>query len=53
MPKILTQEQIDTFWRDGATIGVGSTNSKSAPAGQVTVTRAKQTSSAGWLRPIK
>ncbi|HEY9066101.1 MAG TPA: bifunctional UDP-N-acetylglucosamine diphosphorylase/glucosamine-1-phosphate N-acetyltransferase GlmU [Burkholderiaceae bacterium] len=38
---------------DGATIGGGSTIAKSAPAGQLTVARAKQVSLAGWKRPVK
>ena len=38
---------------DGATIGAGSTISKDAPAGQLTVARAKQTVIAGWQRPTK
>ena len=38
---------------DGATIGGGSTIAKDAPAGQLTVARAKQTSLAGWVRPKK
>ena len=38
---------------DGATIGGGSTLSKDAPAGQLTVARAKQVSLAGWQRPKK
>jgi bifunctional UDP-N-acetylglucosamine pyrophosphorylase/glucosamine-1-phosphate N-acetyltransferase len=38
---------------DGATIGGGSTISKSAPSGQLTVARAKQASIAGWVRPKK
>ena len=38
---------------DGATIGGGSTISKDAPAGQLTVARAKQVSIAGWQRPLK
>ncbi|HET8695219.1 MAG TPA: bifunctional UDP-N-acetylglucosamine diphosphorylase/glucosamine-1-phosphate N-acetyltransferase GlmU, partial [Aquabacterium sp.] len=38
---------------DGATIGGGSTISKDAPAGQLTVARAKQVSLAGWQRPQK
>ena len=37
----------------GATIGGGSTVSKDAPAGQLTVARAKQVSLAGWKRPVK
>jgi bifunctional UDP-N-acetylglucosamine pyrophosphorylase/glucosamine-1-phosphate N-acetyltransferase len=38
---------------DGATIGGGSTLGKDAPAGQLTVARAKQLSLAGWQRPQK
>jgi bifunctional UDP-N-acetylglucosamine pyrophosphorylase/glucosamine-1-phosphate N-acetyltransferase len=38
---------------DGATIGGGSTISKDAPAGQLTVARAKQVSLPGWTRPVK
>jgi bifunctional UDP-N-acetylglucosamine pyrophosphorylase/glucosamine-1-phosphate N-acetyltransferase len=38
---------------DGATIGGGSTITKAAPAGQLTVTRARQLSIAGWNRPVK
>jgi len=38
---------------DGATIGGGSTIAKHAPAGQLTVARAKQVSLAGWKRPLK
>ena len=37
----------------GATIGAGSTVSKDAPAGQLTVARAKAVSLDGWKRPIK
>ena len=36
---------------DGATIGGGSTITKDAPAGQLTLARAKQVSLAGWQRP--
>lgn len=38
---------------EGATIGGGSTVSKDAPAGQLTVARAKQVSLSGWTRPQK
>ena len=38
---------------DGATIGGGSTISKDAPAGQLTVARARQVALAGWKRPLK
>jgi bifunctional UDP-N-acetylglucosamine pyrophosphorylase/glucosamine-1-phosphate N-acetyltransferase len=38
---------------EGATIGGGSTISKDAPAGQLTVARAKQVSLSGWNRPQK
>ncbi|MCE2659043.1 MAG: bifunctional UDP-N-acetylglucosamine diphosphorylase/glucosamine-1-phosphate N-acetyltransferase GlmU [Rubrivivax sp.] len=37
----------------GATIGGGSTIAKPAPAGQLTVARARQMSLAGWQRPLK
>ncbi|MGL6110807.1 MAG: bifunctional UDP-N-acetylglucosamine diphosphorylase/glucosamine-1-phosphate N-acetyltransferase GlmU [Rubrivivax sp.] len=38
---------------DGATIGGGSTVSKDVPAGQLVVARARQTTIAGWKRPLK
>ncbi len=38
---------------EGATIGGGSTIAKDAPAGQLTVARAKQVTLAGWVRPKK
>jgi bifunctional UDP-N-acetylglucosamine pyrophosphorylase/glucosamine-1-phosphate N-acetyltransferase len=38
---------------DGATIGGGSTIAKDAPAGQLTVARARQVTLAGWKRPVK
>ncbi len=38
---------------DGATIGAGSTVSRDAPAGQLTVARARQATLAGWKRPVK
>jgi bifunctional UDP-N-acetylglucosamine pyrophosphorylase/glucosamine-1-phosphate N-acetyltransferase len=38
---------------DGATIGGGSTLSQDAPAGQLTVARARQATIAGWQRPRK
>ena len=37
----------------GATIGGGSTITQGAPAGQLTVARARQTSLASWKRPRK
>jgi bifunctional UDP-N-acetylglucosamine pyrophosphorylase/glucosamine-1-phosphate N-acetyltransferase len=37
----------------GATIGAGSTITQSTPDGQLTLTRAKQTSLAAWARPPK
>ena len=37
----------------GATLGAGTTLSKDAPAGQLTVSRARQLSIAGWVRPVK
>lgn len=38
---------------DGATIGGGSTLNRDAPAGQLTVARARQVTLAGWTRPSK
>jgi bifunctional UDP-N-acetylglucosamine pyrophosphorylase/glucosamine-1-phosphate N-acetyltransferase len=38
---------------DGATIGAGSVINKSAPAGQLTVARARQASLDNWKRPVK
>jgi bifunctional UDP-N-acetylglucosamine pyrophosphorylase / glucosamine-1-phosphate N-acetyltransferase len=37
----------------GATIGGGSTVTKNAPAGELTLTRAKQVQIEGWKRPTK
>jgi bifunctional UDP-N-acetylglucosamine pyrophosphorylase/glucosamine-1-phosphate N-acetyltransferase len=37
----------------GATIGGGSTIAKNAPAGELTVARAKQVTIPGWKRPVK
>jgi len=37
----------------GATIGAGTTLTKDAPAGQLTLSRAKQMSLASWQRPVK
>lgn len=37
----------------GATIGAGTTLTKNAPAGQLTVSRAKQISLENWVRPVK
>jgi bifunctional UDP-N-acetylglucosamine pyrophosphorylase/glucosamine-1-phosphate N-acetyltransferase len=37
----------------GATIGAGSTITQNAPDGELTLTRAKQTTIAGWNRPRK
>lgn len=37
----------------GATIGAGTTLTKDAPAEQLTLSRAKQMSLAGWQRPVK
>jgi bifunctional UDP-N-acetylglucosamine pyrophosphorylase / glucosamine-1-phosphate N-acetyltransferase len=38
---------------EGATIGAGSVIGKDAPAGQLTVSRARQVSLPGWKRPTK
>ena len=37
----------------GATIGAGSTVTKNAPAGALTISRSRQTSIEGWKRPRK
>ncbi|PTD95903.1 bifunctional UDP-N-acetylglucosamine diphosphorylase/glucosamine-1-phosphate N-acetyltransferase GlmU [Pseudothauera lacus] len=37
----------------GATLGAGTTLTKDAPAGQLTVSRTRQLSLAGWQRPVK
>jgi bifunctional UDP-N-acetylglucosamine pyrophosphorylase / glucosamine-1-phosphate N-acetyltransferase len=37
----------------GATIGAGSTITKDAPGGELTLSRGKQVSIAGWKRPVK
>jgi bifunctional UDP-N-acetylglucosamine pyrophosphorylase / glucosamine-1-phosphate N-acetyltransferase len=37
----------------GATIGAGSVITKDAPAGELTVARAKQSTLPGWKRPVK
>ena len=38
---------------DGATIGAGSTVGRDAPAGKLTVARARQVAIEGWQRPVK
>jgi bifunctional UDP-N-acetylglucosamine pyrophosphorylase/glucosamine-1-phosphate N-acetyltransferase len=38
---------------DGATIGAGSTITKDAPVGELTLSRAKQMTLNGWKRPVK
>ena len=37
----------------GATIGAGSTITRDAPAGELTISRVKQLTIAGWQRPVK
>ena len=37
----------------GATIGAGTTLTKDAPAGSLTISRARQASLSGWQRPMK
>jgi len=37
----------------GATIAAGSTINKDAPAGELTIARVRQTTIAGWQRPVK
>lgn len=38
---------------DGATIGAGSTITRDAPAGELTLSRSKQQTRTGWKRPVK
>ena len=38
---------------EGATVGAGSTINKEAPAGELTVARAKQVTVKGWKRPVR
>ncbi|MBU4499851.1 MAG: bifunctional UDP-N-acetylglucosamine diphosphorylase/glucosamine-1-phosphate N-acetyltransferase GlmU [Gammaproteobacteria bacterium] len=38
---------------NGATLGAGTTLTKDAPAGELTLSRAKQTTIPGWTRPLK
>jgi bifunctional UDP-N-acetylglucosamine pyrophosphorylase / glucosamine-1-phosphate N-acetyltransferase len=38
---------------DGATIGAGSTITKDTPSDKLTLSRRKQISVEGWLRPVK
>jgi bifunctional UDP-N-acetylglucosamine pyrophosphorylase/glucosamine-1-phosphate N-acetyltransferase len=37
----------------GATLGAGTTLTKDAPAGKLTISRAKQMTLEGWVRPVK
>ncbi len=37
----------------GATLGAGTTLTKDAPAGKLTISRPKQTTIEGWTRPVK
>ena len=37
----------------GATLGAGTTLTKDAPAGELTISRAKQVTITGWKRPVK
>jgi bifunctional UDP-N-acetylglucosamine pyrophosphorylase/glucosamine-1-phosphate N-acetyltransferase len=37
----------------GATLGAGTTLTRDAPSGQLTVSRAKQVTIEGWKRPVK
>lgn len=39
--------------RKGATLGAGTTLTKDAPEGQLTISRAKQVTVEGWKRPVK
>jgi bifunctional UDP-N-acetylglucosamine pyrophosphorylase/glucosamine-1-phosphate N-acetyltransferase len=37
----------------GATLGAGTTLTQNAPAGELTISRARQTTISGWVRPVK
>jgi len=37
----------------GATLGAGTTLTRDAPAGELTLSRAKQLTLSGWKRPVK
>ncbi|MEJ7807016.1 MAG: UDP-N-acetylglucosamine diphosphorylase/glucosamine-1-phosphate N-acetyltransferase, partial [Telluria sp.] len=37
----------------GATLGAGTTLSKDAPAGKLTISRARQVTIENWKRPVK
>jgi bifunctional UDP-N-acetylglucosamine pyrophosphorylase/glucosamine-1-phosphate N-acetyltransferase len=38
---------------DGATLGAGSVITRDAPAGELTLARARQQTLEGWTRPVK
>ena len=38
---------------EGSTIGAGSTITRDTPSGKLTLSRAKQVSIDGWVRPVK
>jgi bifunctional UDP-N-acetylglucosamine pyrophosphorylase/glucosamine-1-phosphate N-acetyltransferase len=38
---------------DGATLGAGSVLTRDAPAGELTIARARQVTLEGWQRPVK
>ena len=37
----------------GATLGAGTTLTTDAPAGKLTISRARQVTVPGWVRPVK
>ena len=47
----IPQEELEIG--EGATIGAGSTLTKDAPDGRLTVARARQVTLDGWRRPVK
>ena len=51
--RIKFRRQLIRQEREGATIGAGSVIGKDAPAGKLTVARAKQHTLDGWQRPTK
>ena len=46
-------EYRNTLVKRGATLGAGTTLTKDAPEGQLTISRARQMTIAGWQRPVK
>ena len=50
---ILLQAATLSLGKLGATIGAGTTLTRNAPAGKLTLSRARQMTIEGWQRPVK